>query len=70
MIDEVLFMEIRVFSDFCRIKKIAAVEANRLFNEYGIWNYIESCYDTLHMSGDNCVLDDVERIIDKQGAAI
>ena len=70
MIDEVLYMETRIFSEFCKIKNIPAKEANQLFKTCGIWDYIESCYDTLHMNGDMCVLDDVERIMKKQGVAV
>ena len=69
MIDEILYMETRVFSDFCKRKNISAREANRLFNLCDIWNYIETCYDSLHLSGDDSVLDDVEMKINKRGAA-
>lgn len=70
MINELLYMETRVFSEFCKMKNIPAKEANQLFKTCGIWDYIESCYETLRMNGDTCVLDDVERIMKKQGVAI
>lgn len=67
MIDEVLFMETRVFSEFCKRKKISAKTANNLFNTCKIWEYIEKCYDILHLNGDENVLNDVDVILAKQG---
>lgn len=31
-------------------------------------SYIESCYDVLHMSGDECVLEDIRKILNRKGA--
>ncbi len=70
MINEVLYMEARIFSEFCRRKKIPAKEANRVFNMCHIWDYIESCYSTLHMNGDDSVLDDVDMILSRRGATV
>ena len=70
MIDEVLYMEIRVFSQYCEKMHMEPRDANRLFNLYHIWDYIESCYDNLHLSGDDCVIEDIQAIIDQQGEAV
>ncbi len=70
MIDEILFMETRVFSDFCRRKNMSGKDANKIFNLFDIWNYIETCYDSLHLNGDDSILDDVDRIISKRGASV
>ena len=68
MIDEVLFMEARVFSDFLRKFNMKPRDASRLFEDNGIWSYIEGCYDVLHMSSDECVLNDIEYILQRRGA--
>ena len=70
MIDEVLYMETRIFREFCEKMKITAKKANELFNNFKIWDYIESCYDMLHLSGDECVLNDIEKILKKRGVEI
>jgi len=70
MIDEVLYMEARVFIEFLRKFKMKAKEANRIFESYGIWKYIEECYDLLHMSGDEYVLNDIVKILKYKGARI
>ena len=68
LLDEVLYMEVRVFREFIRRFGLKAAEAYRLFEENDIWGYIESCYDVLHMSGDECVLEDIQKILNRKGA--
>ena len=68
MLDEILFMEMRIFSAFLQKHKMKPKEANKLFEEYGIWDYIEECYDSLHTSGDEYILNDIEYILQKRGA--
>lgn len=70
MLNEVLYMETRIFSEFCERKKIKAKEANLIFNTYKIWDYIENCYDMLHINGDENVLNDVDIILKRQGVCI
>ena len=48
MINEVLFMEMRLIQQFCKKHQCLSKDANALFNKYGIWKYIEECYDTLY----------------------
>ncbi len=67
MINEVLFMEMRLIQQFCKRHKYISKEANALFNKHRIWQYIEECYDTLHMSGDEYILDDIDEIVAAQG---
>ena len=40
LLDEVLYMEIRVFREFIRRHKLETVEAYRIFDENDIWGYI------------------------------
>ena len=70
MINEVLFMETRLFRAFCEKFKMPASSVNRIFNSYGIWDYIESCYDVLHMNGDEYILNDILSILKAKGAAV
>ena len=70
MIDEILYMEARVFMGFLRKFNIKAKEANQIFEDYGIWEYIEQCYDLLHVSGDEYVLNDIEKILKNKGVKI
>ena len=70
MLNEVLFMEVRLFRQFCEKRGLPAASVNNLFNSYGIWQFIEDCYDVLHMSGDEYILNDIGNILRAKGAAI
>ena len=52
MINEVIFMEIRLLGEFCQKYRMSRAAANDLFSKHKIWQYIESCYDTFHINGD------------------
>ena len=54
MINEILFMEIRLLGEFCQ--------------KYKIWQYIESCYDVFHINGDEYNLDEISTVLKAKGA--
>ena len=68
LLDEVIYMQVRVFREFLNRHKMRAVDAYQLFEKNDIWGYIESCYEVLHMSGDESVLSDIQRILKRNGA--
>ena len=70
MIDEVLFMELRVFREFCSKFGFTSKKANSIFNAHKIWQYIESCYDLFHTCGDEYVLNDIVSVLQREGAAL
>lgn len=70
MINEVLYMEMRLLQQFCDKYNIVSIEANKFFEKYGIWNYIEECYDTLHLNGDEYILNDINQIMTAKGVAL
>ena len=70
MINEVLYMEARLFRAFCKEKHMSGRSVNRLFNDYGIWDYIEKGYEALHTCGDEYIINDIEEILSKKGALL
>lgn len=70
MINEILFMETRIFRAFCTKHNITACEGNKIFSLHRIWNYIESCYDMLHTNGDEYILNDIENQLKNQRAIL
>ena len=70
MINEVLFMEVRLLRQFCEEHGLSMASANSLFDAHGIWHYIEECYDVLHMSGDEYILGDIDGILAAKGAVL
>ena len=63
MINEVLYMEIRLIREFCKRHLVSMGVANKIFKENQIWSYIEDCYESLHTSGDEYILDDIEAML-------
>ena len=69
MIDEVLYMQVRIFRMFCERAGTDPRVANRLFLQAGVWKYIVDCFDSLHLGGDELVYEDVQRLLRRQGVA-
>lgn len=67
MIDEVLYMQVRLFRMFQERTGITSHAANQAFLEGGVWDFISSCYDVLHLSSDEAALDDVFKRLDFAG---
>ena len=59
MLDEVLYMQVRLFRMFRERTGLTARQSNDVFNAAGIWDFVSSCYVYLHLSGDEAALDDV-----------
>ena len=67
MIDEVLFMQTRLFRMFVERSGLPPASAYDVFDAGGIWRFLEDCYDILHMSGDEAALDDVLLVLEAKG---
>ena len=67
MIDEVLYMQVRLFRMFCERAGLTARQGNDVFNRGGVWDFISDCYGYLHLSGDEAALTDVRARLDHAG---
>ena len=66
-LDEVLFMQTRLFSMFCqRHPLVSSVEMNRIFTDNGIWDFIEKGYDGLHTEGDEAIYEEIMAFLHKK----
>ena len=63
MINEVLYMEIRLVGAFSEKYKLTRAAVNEIFSKYKIWQYIESCYEVFHLNGDEYNLDDISEYL-------
>lgn len=68
--NEILFMEIRMASTFQAHFSMHIKDVNQLFEQYGIWNYIEECYASLHVCSDDCALNDIVEILQAKGVQL
>ena len=70
MINEVLYMESRLFRLFCEEYHFVSAKANQLFNANHIWDYIEQTYDMLHLSGDESALAEIAALLQVKGVVL
>lgn len=70
MLNETLYMQTRLFRLFCNQNKIESKRANDLFLKYKIWDYIDKCYGLLHLSSDESALDDIDKILSRNGVVL
>ena len=45
-------------------KKLTGKQAIELFKRYGIIDYIMSCYEALHTTGTNYIVEDIDLFIE------
>ena len=69
-VNEVLDMQIRVFRKFQLRHHLTPKETLRVFESCDILGFISECFELLHVSGDECVLDDVDRILANRGVLL
>ena len=69
MASEIHYMQARIFRMYCERNALDAREANQVFNESGAWDFIEECYDSLHLEGDELVYEDVLAVVGNREAA-
>lgn len=60
--------DIAMFISFCieqykTSKGISGEEAMRLFDHYGVLEYLQACYDVLHTQGHKWLLADIDEFI-------
>ncbi|MBE6678792.1 MAG: DUF3791 domain-containing protein [Ruminococcaceae bacterium] len=45
-------------------KKLTGKQVSELFSRYGVWNYIYSCFEALHTTGANYIVEDIDLYIE------
>lgn len=50
--------------------KLAPTECIKLFERYGLFDFISDCYDVLHLSSYECALKDLEELLENQGVKV
>lgn len=70
MINEVLYMEIRLVGAFSEKYKLTRAAVNEIFSKYKIWQYIESCYEVFDLNGDEYNLDDISEYLKGKGVVL
>lgn len=44
-------------------KGLTGIQVSELFNKYKVWEYIYSCFEALHTTGENYIVEDIDLYI-------
>lgn len=44
-------------------KKLSGKEVSSLFSSYGVWEYIYDCFEALHTTGEQYIINDIDQYI-------
>ena len=45
-------------------KKLTGKQVSELFSQFGIWDYVYSCFEALHTTGPNYIVEDIDLYIE------
>lgn len=45
-------------------KNLTGIEVSELFSKYRVWEYIYSCFEALHTTGENYIVEDIDLYIE------
>ena len=45
-------------------KKRTGKQVAQLFSKYNVWDYVYSCYEALHTTGSNYIIEDIDLYIE------
>ena len=51
-------------------KKLSGKQVSELFSRYQVWDYIYSCFEALHTTGANYIVDDIDLYIKARQTAV
>ena len=51
-------------------KKLSGKQVSELFSRYQVWDYIYSCFEALHTTGANYIVDDIDLYIEARQSAL
>lgn len=51
-------------------KRLTGKQVSDLFNRYRVWDYIYSCFEALHTTGTNYIVEDIDLYINARRTAV
>lgn len=51
-------------------KQLTGKQLAELFNRDGVWEYVYFCYEALHTTGVNYIIEDIDRYIEESQCAM
>ena len=50
-------------------KNLTGKQVSELFSRYSVWDYIYSCFEALHTTGTNYIIEDIDLYIEARQTA-
>jgi len=50
-------------------KGLTGRQVSELFSRYDLWDYIYTCFEALHTTGDNYIIEDIDQFIEARNNA-
>lgn len=51
-------------------KRLTGKQVSDLFSRYRVWDYIYSCFEALHTTGTNYIVEDIDLYINARRTAV
>lgn len=51
-------------------KDLTGIQVAELFSKFGLWEYIYSCFEALHTTGENYIVEDIDQCIKERQVEI
>jgi len=51
-------------------KKLTGKQVSELFSRYQVWDYIYSCFEALHTTGVNYIVEDIDLYIEARRGSL
>lgn len=48
-------------------KGLNGIQVSELFSKYKVWEYIYSCFEALHTTGEKYIIEDIDLYIETSG---
>lgn len=52
------------------VKGLTGIQVSELFSKYRVWDYIYSCFEALHTTGENYIIEDIDLYIKERQAVM
>ncbi|MDE6847594.1 MAG: DUF3791 domain-containing protein [Lachnospiraceae bacterium] len=51
-------------------KGLTGIQVSQLFTKYMVWDYIYSCFEALHTTGEKYIVEDIDSYIEASKATV
>lgn len=52
------------------VKGLTGLQVSQLFSEYQVWDYVYACFEALHTTGENYIVEDIDQYIQERQAVV